>query len=278
MNNADKYADQAITLLMTYGPQLLLALLTLVIGWKLIKVASNLLDKAMDRHNVDLTLQKFVLSITSIILKIMLLISVASMVGIATTSLIALLGAAGLAVGLALQGSLSNFAGSMVILFFKPFAIGDIIEAQGYTGKVQEIQMFTTIINTPDNQKVIIPNGLLSNGCIKNIFVEKTRRVDLTFGISYEDDLVKAKEVLGQLIAADARALKDQASEIYIAAHADSSVNILVRIWVKSEDYWDVYFDMLEQVKLTFDRENITIPYPQRDVHLIQQQESPAGS
>ncbi|MEN8258904.1 MAG: mechanosensitive ion channel domain-containing protein [Thermodesulfobacteriota bacterium] len=278
MNNADKYADQAITLLMTYGPQLLLALLTLVIGWKLIKVASNLLDKAMDRHNVDLTLQKFVLSITSIILKIMLLISVASMVGIATTSLIALLGAAGLAVGLALQGSLSNFAGSMVILFFKPFAIGDIIEAQGYTGKVQEIQMFTTIINTPDNQKVIIPNGLLSNGCIKNIFVEKTRRVDLTFGISYEDDLVKAKEVLGQLIAADARALKDQASEIYIAAHADSSVNILVRIWVKSEDYWDVYFDMLEQVKLTFDRENITIPYPQRDVHLIQQPESPAGS
>lgn len=271
MNNFDKYTDQAIALLMAYGPKLLLALLTLVIGLKLIKMVVNLLDKAMDRQKVDLTLQKFTLSICSITLKILLLVSVASMVGIATTSFIAVLGAAGLAVGLALQGSLSNFAGSMVILFFKPFAIGDVIEAQGYIGKVKEIQMFTTTINTPDNQRIIIPNALLSNGCIKNICIEKTRRVDLTFGISYEDDLLKAKEVLRQLIAADARALKDPGSEIYVAAHADSSVNILVRIWVKTEDYWGVYFDMLERVKLTFDKEDIVIPYPQRDVHLIQQ-------
>ncbi len=271
MNNFNSYADQAISLLMSYGPRLLLALLTLVIGWKLIKVAINLLDRTMDKHDVDLTLQKFVLSISGILLKILLLVSVASMVGIATTSLIAVLGAAGLAVGLALQGSLSNFAGSMVILFFKPFAIGDIIEAQGYTGRVKEIQMFTTTINTMDNQKIIIPNALLSNGCIKNIFVEKTRRVDLTFGISYEDDLLKAKEVLARLIAADSRALKDPAAEIYVSAHADSSINLLVRIWVKTEDYWGVYFNMLEQVKLTFDQENITIPFPQRDVHLIQQ-------
>ncbi len=270
MTNLDRYTDQAIALAIAYGPKLVLALLTLVIGWRLIKVASNLLDRTMDKHNVDLTLQKFVLSISSILLKILLLVSVASMVGIATTSLIAVLGAAGLAVGLALQGSLSNFAGSMVILFFKPFAIGDVIEAQGYTGKVKEIQMFTTTITTPDNQRIIIPNALLSNGCIKNIFAEKTRRVDLTFGISYEDDLLKAKEVLGRLIAAEDRALKEPAAEIYVAAHADSSINLLVRIWVKRDDYWGVYFDMLERVKLTFDQEKITIPFPQRDVHLIQ--------
>lgn len=269
MTDTDRYTDQAVALLMGYGPKLILALLTLVIGWKLIKMATGLLGRTMERHKVDATLRTFLLNICGVLLKILLLISVASMVGIATTSFIAVLGAAGLAVGLALQGSLSNFAGSMVILFFKPFSIGDIIEAQGYLGKVMEIQMFTTTINTPDNQRVIIPNGLLSNGCIKNICIEKTRRVDLTFGISYEDDLLNAKEVLRRIVAAESRGLPDPGPEIYVGAHADSAVNLLVRIWVKTDDYWGVYFDMLERVKLAFDEAEITIPYPQRDVHLI---------
>ena len=177
--------------------------------------------------------------------------------------------AAGLAIGLALQGTLANFAGGVLILFFKPFKVGDLIEAQGYLGIVKEIQIFVTILTTLDNQRIIIPNGLLSNGCLTNLNAEPQRRVDMVFGISYSDDVLKVKRILQDLIAADSRVLAEPQSEVYVKEHGDSSINMLVRVWVKPEDYWGVYFDMHEQVKLTFDREGVSIPFPQRDVHMI---------
>jgi small conductance mechanosensitive channel len=194
----------------------------------------------------------------------------ASMVGVETASLIAMLGAAGLAVGLALQGSLANFAGGILILFFKPFKADDVIEAQGYIGTVVEIQIFNTIIRTLDNQRVIIPNGLLSNGCVKNIFIEETRRVDMTFGISYGDDIKQAKTVLQSVLDADDRVLKNPGADIFVGEHGDSSINFVVRPWVKSEDYWPVFFATMEEVKIAFDSAGISIPFPQRDVHIHQ--------
>lgn len=267
--NIAKFADQAIEMAMLYLPKLLLAIFTLIIGFWIISKLAKGLEKVLSIRNVEATLQRFLSNLTSGTLKVMLIISVASMIGIETTSFIAMLGAAGLAIGLALQGSLSNFAGGVLILFFKPFKIGDVVDAQGYVGVIKEIQIFNTIITTMDNERVIIPNGILSNGPIKNLFAESDRRVDMTFGISYDDDLLKAKEVIRQLVHNDQRLLEqEKGHEIYVSAHADSSVNLLVRVWCQSENYWGVYFDMHENVKLAFDQEGITIPYPQRDVHM----------
>ncbi len=268
--NPEKLINQAVELAMTYTPKLVLALLTLLIGLWIINRLTNGLGKILHFREVEDTLVHFLKSLSNILLKALLLISVASMVGIATTSFVALLGAAGLAIGLALQGSLSNFAGGVLILLFKPYRIGDYIEAQGYGGIVKEIQVFNTILTTLDNQRVIIPNGLLSNGSITNVFAEPTRRVDITFGIGYGDDISKAKGVLQQVIDANTQVLSDQSKEIYVSAHADSSVNLLVRVWTDSPNYWDVYFSLYEQVKIAFDKEGITIPYPQRDVHIHQ--------
>ena len=269
MINLEKVTDQAIELAMNYGPKLVLAILTLIIGLWIIKRVIRVLDKTLQKGKVEVTLQRFLINVASVLLKAVLLISVASMVGIETTSLIAMLGAAGLAVGLALQGSLANFAGGVLILFFKPFKVGDLIEAEGHLGIVKEIQIFNTILRTLDNRRVIIPNGTLSNGCLTNLNAEGTRRVDMTFGISYSDDVLKAKDVLRKLMTSDERVLQNPAPEVYVSAHADSSINMLVRGWVKPENYWGVFFGMHEQVKLTFDREGISIPFPQRDVHLF---------
>lgn len=260
-----------IELGMSYGPKLLLALFVLIIGFWLIGVVLKGVDKALNKSNVDTTLTQFLLSIISVILKLLLVVIFASMIGVETASLIAMLGAAGLAIGLALQGSLANFAGGVLILLFKPFKADDIIEAQGYLGKVKEIQIFNTILLTLDNRRVVIPNALLSNGCVTNLFCEETRRVDVTFGISYTDDIATAKKILHDIIVSDERILKDPAFEIYVSAHADSSINLLTRSWVQSDDYWGVHFDLYEKVKYAFDENNITIPFPQRDVHLIQQ-------
>lgn len=270
-DNVEQYVQMMTEMGIQFGTQLLTALIVWFIGAWIIKKFVKLLDVAMTKKKVELTLHQFLVSIFNITLKAILVIIFASMVGIETASLIAMLGAAGLAVGLALQGSLSNFAGGILILFFKPFKAGDVIDAQGYVGTVDEIQIFNTIIRTLDNQRVIIPNGLLSNGCVKNVFVEKTRRVDMTFGISYDDDLTKAKAILKEICDGDERILKDPEADIFISAHADSSINILVRPWVLSEDYWAVHFDTIEAVKLAFDKQGITIPYPQRDVHIYQQ-------
>lgn len=261
--------ETAITLGMTYGPKLVLAILTLIIGLWVIKRIVN----GANTHftsKADPTLGKFISNLSSVLLKTVLLIAVASMVGIETTSFIAVLGAAGLAVGLALQGSLSNFAGGVLILLFKPFKVGDLLDAQGYIGTVKEIQIFNTILTTGDNRKVIIPNGSLSNGSMVNVNHEATRRVDLTFGIGYSDDIDKAKSIIEGLIADESRALKDPAHMVVVSELADSSVNFTVRIWVNTPDYWGVYFCMHEAVKKAFDAQGISIPFPQQDVHMHQ--------
>ena len=216
------------------------------------------------------SLQKFLGSLSSILLKILLLITVASTIGIEATSFIAILGAAGLAVGLALQGSLGNFAGGLLILLFKPFKVGDFIETQGQLGKVHAIHVFSTVLKTPDNKTIILPNGAVAGGSITNFSTEKQRRVDMTFGIGYGDDLKKAKDILKQLVDNDERILKDPEPVIAVSELGDNSVNYVVRVWCNAADYWSIFFDMQETVKLTFDQEGISIPFPQRDVHLYQ--------
>lgn len=263
------YVDTAVDMTLRYGPQLILAILVLIIGLWIINRVVRLMGKGMERSHVEPTLAKFLSSLSSIGLKALLLISVASMVGIETTSFIAVLGAAGLAVGLALQGSLANFAGGVLVLMFRPYKVGDFIEAQGVAGSVAEIQIFNTIIKTADNKVIIVPNGAVSNGIITNYSAETTRRVDFVFGIGYGDDIQKAKDTLARLIAADDRAMKDPDPVIVVSELADSSVNITVRIWVNAADYWGLYFDLTEKVKLTFDQEGISFPFPQRDVHVI---------
>ena len=268
-NDVSVYTDKAIDLAMSYGPKLLLAIITLLVGLWLIRMLVRGFDRAMDTAKLEPTLQRFLVNLTSVALKAVLLVSVVQMLGVETTSLIAMVGAAGLAIGLALQGSLANFAGGVLILFFKPFKLGDVIEAQGYTGVVNEIQIFNTILLTLDNQRVVIPNGMLSNDCIKNVFAEDTRRVDLTFGVSYGDEIPKVRAVLQSVIGDFDAILADPGTEIYVSEHADSSVNFLVRVWVNSEDYWPTHFGIIEAVKIAFDREGISIPFPQRDVHMI---------
>lgn len=265
-----QYFDMFIDMAIQFGASFLVAIVVYLVGQWINRRIVKLLDLAMNRKNVEVTLHNFLITIFNILFKIVQIIIFASMVGVETASLIAMLGAAGLAIGLALQGSLANFAGGILILFFRPFKVGDTIESQGFVGSVAEIQIFNTILRTLDNQRVVIPNSLLSNGCVKNIFAESTRRVDLVFGISYGDDLRKAKDILSQVVKADARTLEIPKLDIWVGEHGASSINLYVRPWVKSEDYWEYYFTMMEEVKLAFDRENITIPFPQRDVHLIQ--------
>jgi small conductance mechanosensitive channel len=261
------YMDIGMGLLLTYGPPLLLALIVLFVGLWIINRVVSLALTGMEKTNTEPTLAKFLSSLVSVGLKALLLISVASMVGIQTTSFIAILGAAGLAIGLALQGSLANFAGGVLVLLFKPFKVGDFVEAQGVMGTVAEIQIFSTVIRTGDNKRIIVPNGAISNGIITNYSAEATRRVDFVFGIGYDDDIAKAKAVLERLFASDERVFADPAPTIVVSSLGDSAVNITVRAWANSADYWAVYFGMTELVKLTFDQEGITIPYPQRDVH-----------
>ncbi|MBE03056.1 mechanosensitive ion channel domain-containing protein [Marinobacter lutaoensis] len=265
---ATEWLDQAVALIMTYAPKVVLAIITLVVGLWLIKRLINVLDRKLGQK--DPTLNKFLCGLVGAILKILLLISVASMVGIATTSFVAIIGAAGLAVGLALQGSLANFAGGVLILIFKPFKVGDVIDAQGYVGTVREISILYTVLDTFDNRRVVIPNGQLSNASLTNVSAYETRRCDMTFGIGYGDDIDKAKAICRRLIEADERALKEPAPVVVVGGLGDSSVDLTVRAWTKSSDLWPFYWDMQERVKKAFDAEGISIPFPQRDVHLYQ--------
>ena len=269
-DQAAEYVDLGMDLAMSYGPNLVLALVVLFLGLWIINRFVRLIGKGMERSNTEPTLAKFLANLFSVGFKALLLISVASMIGIETTSFIAILGAAGLAVGLALQGSLANFAGGVLVLMFKPFRVGDFIDAQGVTGTVSEIGIFHTIIKTGDNKVIVVPNGGLSNGIITNFSKEATRRVDFVFGIGYGDDIAKAKGIIGRLASEDTRILKEPAPLIVVSSLGDSSVNLTVRTWVNAPDYWGVFFDMTEKVKLTFDQEGISIPFPQRDVHLHQ--------
>jgi len=266
------YTDQAVSMAMQYGPPLILAIVVLVVGLWIINRVVKILGHTMKSKNMEPELSGFLTSLCNMMLKALLLISVAGMIGIETTSFIAILGAAGLAIGLALQGTLANFAGGVLILMFKPYKVGDFIEAQGVSGKVASIQIFNTVIKTGDNKVIIVPNGSISNGIITNFSKEDTRRVDFVFGIGYDDDIAKAKEVLNRLIEDESRIMSEPAPLVVVSELADSSVNFTVRTWVKASDYWGVYFAMTERVKLTFDQEGLSIPYPQSDVHMHQAQ------
>jgi small conductance mechanosensitive channel len=258
-----------MTYVATYAPKLVLAIITLIIGLWVIGALKRVLVRSMEKKEVDSSLRGFLSAMFSVILKVLLIISVISMVGIETTSFIAILGAAGLAVGLALQGSLANFAGGVLILILRPFKVGDYIESMGHAGSVTNIQVFHTEMKTPDNKTIILPNGPVANGDIVNYSTEATRRIDFSFGIGYSDDISKAKEILNKIIAADDRVLKDPAPFVAVGELADSSVNITTRVWCKKELYWDIYFEMFEKVKSEFDANGISIPFPQTDVHLF---------
>lgn len=265
---ATEWLDQGMALVIAYAPKVILAIITLVVGLWLINRLVRVLDRKLSQK--DPTLNTFLCGLISAILKILLLISVASMVGIATTSFIAIIGAAGLAVGLALQGSLANFAGGVLLLIFKPFKVGDVIDAQGHLGTVREITILYTIVDTFDNRRVVIPNGQLSNASLTNLSAYDTRRCDMTFGIGYNDDIDKAKAICSRMIEADARALKEPAPVVVVGALGESSVDLTVRVWLKASDYWGFYWDMQEGVKKAFDAEGISIPFPQRDIHVYQ--------
>lgn len=256
---------------LSFGPKILLGLGTLAVGWYLIGWVVKLLERAFEKTDFDESLESFIVSVTSVGLKIILLVSVAGMLGFETTTLIAMLGAMAFAVGMALQGSLANFAGGVLILVFKPFKVGDYIEAQGHKGTVLEVEIFQTILKTPDNKKVVIPNGDLSNGSIINYSAMDTRRVDLVFGIGYEDNIKRAKDLLLELVKSDARILSEPEPQIVVGNLGDSAVDIYCRAWVKTDDYWKVHFDMTERVKLAFDEAGISIPYPQTDVHIVKE-------
>ena len=252
-----------------YAPRLALAIFTLIIGLWVIGVVVNLLRASMERSKVDPTLIPFMRNMASWLLKLLLFISVASMVGIATTSFVAVLGAAGLAIGLALQGSLANFAGGVLIMIFKPYKVGDLIETQGELGVVKEVQIFNTIIVSPQNRRIIIPNGMSSNGTVTNYTAEGRLRVDLSIGIGYNEDIAKAKSVLLEVLTSHDKVLKDPAPFVGVSEMADSSVNLVVRPFCNASDYWEVFFTVNERMKVALDNNNIGIPFPQRDVHLI---------
>ncbi|MFM1894999.1 MAG: hypothetical protein RLZZ385_73 [Pseudomonadota bacterium] len=268
MENLNIDTSALMELGLTWGGRLLGAVAALVIGLYVVKMVNGLTRNALQRSKVDPSLQGFLVSLVSILLKVLVYITAVGVLGIQMTSFVAILGAAGLAVGLALSGTLQNFAGGVMILLFKPYKVGDVIEAQGYVGAVKEIQIFVTILTTPDNKTILIPNGALANGSMINYSTQSQRRVDWTFGIAYGDDLDTAYGVIDRLIAADDRILKDPAPFRALVALADSSVNIVVRVWVNAADYWDVFFTMNEAVYKSFPEAGLSIPFPQRDVHI----------
>jgi small conductance mechanosensitive channel len=253
-----------------YGTKVLAAVAILVIGRIVVGILTSLVRRLLRKSNVDETLSKFVTSLTRILLMMFLIIAAVGALGVQTTSFVAIIGAAGLAVGFALQGSLANFAAGVLLIIFRPFKVGDFIDAGGATGVVQAVSIFTTVLNTPDNKKVIIPNGSITGGNIINYSAQEMRRIDLVFGIGYDEDIKKAKETLERIVAEDSRVLEDPSPTVAVSELADSSVNFVVRPWVKTADYWDVYFAITEKVKLTFDEQGISIPFPQRDIHVYE--------
>ncbi|RKZ57946.1 MAG: mechanosensitive ion channel family protein [Gammaproteobacteria bacterium] len=250
-----------------WGINIVMALVIFFIGKSLIKVLVNLARKLMAKAKIDNILINFIASIVSTLLLLFVVIASLDQLGVDTTSLIALVGAAGLAVGLALQGTLQNLASGVMLIIFRPFSDGDFVEAAGVAGVIETIGIFTTTMRTGDNREIIIPNGEIFGGTITNYSKRSRRRVDMVFGIGYDDDLKKAKEIIHRILSEDSRVLKDPEPTVAVAELADSSVNFNVRPWCKTEDYWDVYSDTHESIKLTFDAEGISIPYPQMDIH-----------
>jgi len=264
--------NEVIAMLKTTGIEFAINLVTAVaifyFGRMIVGLLMRGLKKMMQRQEVDVTLQSFVSNLVRMVLLTFVIIAAISALGIQTTSFIAILGAAGLAIGLALQGSLSNFASGVLIVLFRPYKVGDFVEAAGISGVVEEVQILTTVLKTGDNKKVIVPNSQIMDSVITNYSANERRRVDMVVGVSYDDDLDKVRTTLEQLVAADERILDDPACTIAVSALADSSVNFVVRPWVKSSDYWGVMFGLTEAIKKRFDKEGISFPFPQQDVHL----------
>jgi small conductance mechanosensitive channel len=267
--------SEAISLwLSAYSLKLVAAILMVILGRWLARRLTGLLARFLEHKKVDLTLVRFFDGIAYYSLLVLVLIAAAEQLGINTTSFLAVIGAAGLAVGLALKDSLANFASGVMLVLFRPFRVGDAVTAGGVTGKVEHIDIFNTVITTPDNQRIIIPNVSITSDVITNINANPTRRIDLTIGIGYTDDLTRAKKILMDIVAADGRILSDPAPQVAVSELADSCVNLVVRPWVDTGDYWDVRLDLIEKIKTTFDREGISIPYPQQDVHLYPEPQS----
>ena len=271
MELSQEQIDSIIELIIFYGVKIIVAILIFVVGKWIAGIVRKMLRRTMEKSKVDIVLIGFLSSIAYYLLLVAVVIAAISQLGIETTSLVAVLGAAGLAVGFALQGSLSNFASGVLIILFRPFKVGDFVEAGGVMGVVDEIGILMTEMHTPDNKGIIVPNSQVMGAHIVNFNAHETRRCDMTFGIGYGDSIDKAKEILNSIVESDERCLKDPAPTIAVAEHGDSSVNIVCRPWVKAADYWAVLFDTHEAVKKRFDDEGVSIPFPQRDVHLFQE-------
>ena len=252
----------------TTGFKLIVGVLIISIGFKIIKKIVEHFIKFLERREVDITLRKFLKSLITVTLKVILVMPVLGYWGIQLSGIAALVASAGVAIGLALQGSLSNFAGGFIILLIRPFKVGDYIETSTYGGVVEQIGLFYTQLATFDNKQILIPNGNLSNGSLINYSSKSTRRVDLIFSVGYENDISHVKEILNKIVENHKLILKDPKPFIGVNAHSASSIDFVVRVWCNTEDYWNIYHDLLEEVKITFDKENISIPYPQMDLHL----------
>ena len=264
--------NQVLELIQTKGVDFAINLVTAIVifyvGKIVVSIVVRALRKLMQRQEVDKTLETFVCNLLRMVLMVIVIIAAIGALGIQTTSFIAIFGAAGLAVGLALQGSLSNFASGVLIVLFRPYRVGDFVEAAGISGVVEQVQILTTVLKTGDNKQIIVPNGQIMDSIITNYSANDTRRVDMVVGVSYDDDLDKVRETIEQLVAAEDRILDEPACTIAVSALADSSVNFVVRPWVKTSDYWGVMFDLTEAIKKRFDKEGISFPFPQQDVHL----------
>jgi len=268
----NRIMETAVEMLTGFGIDLLAGAAIVVIGLWIARILTRGVRRLLERTGVDAILVRFVGNLAYGVLLIFVILAAVAQVGIQTTSIIAVLGAAGLAIGLALQGSLSNFAAGVLMLIFRPFRAGDYVECAGTAGVVEEVQIFSTRLRTPDNKLVIVPNGAVYSGNVVNYSANDTRRLDLVFGVSYADDLDHVKRVMRAVLDAEPRLLADPAPTIGLLELADSSVNFAVRPWVRTGDYWPVYFDLMEAMKKRFDTEGITIPFPQRDVHFVRQE------
>ncbi|MEM8594241.1 MAG: mechanosensitive ion channel domain-containing protein [Pseudomonadota bacterium] len=265
----ESLAKDGVLSLIKWSPKLLGSALILIVGFWLVNRIIRLFDQLLKNRRVDSTLSGFLESFLSVSLKFFVVIAALSLVGVKTTSLVAILGAAGLAVGLALQGSLSNFAGGMLILFFKPFKVGDYIKVEEREGFVEKIMIFNTVLKTFTNEIIILPNSDVVNGVVKNLTAQRVRGLDLTLSVAYATDIDHMREVVLEVLAKDERILLVPESQVYISGHGDNAIEVLVRVWVNAENYWPVNFYLWEEIKKTFDRNQISIPFPQREIHMV---------
>ncbi len=269
----DKLGQTIVDLSIQYGLKLIGAIVIFIIGKFVVNIIAKLLRKTLEKANVDETLSNFLVDLASVGLLILVILAALSTLGMKMTSFVAILGAATLAIGLALQSNLSNLGAGVLIMLLRPFKLNDFVQIAGVSGTVEKISIFSTILKTPDNRSIIVPNSKIIGDNIVNYSVKDTRRIDLTIGIGYDDDIKLAKETLEEIVNSDSRILKEPKPLIAVSELGDSSVNFAVRPWVKASDYWGVYFDLLERIKTTFDEKGISIPYPQMDIHLKKEKE-----